>query len=190
MRNAVASLLLAAAVGLGSAAYAADPPAPVATKMGPGMMSHGAMGQGAMDMGAMQCMGLSEARLAAVKADLNITNAQLPLWNAFVAAETSSAAVMHQGMMQGAGPGPGLMMSGPLPARLERHETMMTAHLGALHKVRAAVSPLYDALTPDQKAKADRPAVRPDGRPGHGEGPRCASSSSSMTAAADRVLGS
>lgn len=176
MHQSLAALLLAAAVGLGSSAYAADPPAPAAkpgaAQMGPGMMSHGAMGHGAMDMGAMQCMGLSEARLAAVKAELNITNAQLPLWNAFVAAATSSAAVMHQGMMQGAGPGagPGMMTSGPLPARLERHETMMTAHLGALRNVRAAVSPLYDALTPDQKAKADRLLCGQMGGPGMAKG--------------------
>jgi hypothetical protein len=55
----------------------------------------------------------------------------------------------------------------PLPERLQRHEQMMTAHLEALHKVIAAVSPLYDALTPDQKAKADRLLCVRMGRHGH-----------------------
>lgn len=181
MRNAVACLLLAAAVGLGSAAYAADPPAPAAkpaaAQMGPGMMGHSAMGHGArghgaVDWGTMSCMGLSEARLAAVKAELNLTSAQLPAWNVFVEAQTSSAAVMRQGMMQGAGPNaqPGAMMTGSLPERLERRETMMTASLEALRKVRAAVSPLYAALTPDQRAKADRLLCGQMGGPGMAKG--------------------
>lgn len=168
MRILVASLLAAAAVGFGPAAFAADPPGAqpsAAPGMGHGMMGAGQMGSGmmdhgAMDMSAMHCMGLSEARLAAIKSDLNITSAQLPLWNAFAEAAKSSGPGM--GMMHGAGagqgaqPGSGMMMSGPLPERLERHEAMMTAHLDVLRKVRVAVSPLYAALTPDQRAKADR----------------------------------
>ncbi len=180
MRIALASLLLATAMGLGSAAYAADPPksAPPADAtagharmdhgamghgaMGHGMKGHGMMGHDKMGMGAMMCMGLSDARLAAAKADLKITDAQSSQWNAFAEAEKSSAEAMRQGMgtMHGAGhdhaAGAGMMMTGPLPERLERREAMMTAHLDALRKVRTAVSPLYDALTPDQKAKADR----------------------------------
>lgn len=171
MRNVLASLLLATAVGLGGAANAADPPAPVSAPaahagtgshmMGHGKSAHGMMGHDGMEMAAMHCMGLSEARLAAAKAELKITEAQTPLWNAFAAAETSSAAAMGHDMMPGAGhdhaahAGSGMMMAGPLPQRLERHEAMMSAHLDALKKVRAAVSPLYDALTPEQKAKAD-----------------------------------
>ena len=181
MRIALASLLVVTAMGLGSAAYAADPPksAPPASAtaghakmdhaaMGHGMMGHGMKGHDAMHMGAMMCMGLSDAQLAATKADLKITDAQTSQWNAFVEAEKSSAAAMHgMGAMHGAGhahdhahdhgPGAGMMsMSGPLPERLERRETMMRAHLDALHQVRTAVSLLYDALTPDQKANADR----------------------------------
>jgi hypothetical protein len=172
MRVLLAPLLLTAALGFGPAAFAADPPAPPAGAMagpgmmGSGMMAGGMMGGGMMDMGAMQCMDQSDARLAAVKAELKLTNAQLPLWNALVEAEKANPQAMRQsmGMMQGGGasqgaqPGSGMMMmgSGPLPERLERHEKMMTAHMEALRKVRAAVAPLYDALTPDQKAKADR----------------------------------
>jgi hypothetical protein len=140
-----------------------------------------------MDMAAMRCMGLSEARLAAAKTELKITAAQTPLWNAFAQAETSSAAAMGHGMMQGAGhdrgthPGSGMMMGGSLPERLERHEAMMSDHLAALKKVRAAASPLYDALTPDQKAKADQllcgrmgghgAAAAHSGHPHHPAGP-------------------
>lgn len=176
MRIALASLLVATAMGLGSAAYAADPPKPAPptdatvghaqmdhAAMGHGRMGHGMKGHDAMGMGAKMCMGLSDARLAAAKADLKITDAQTPQWNGFAEAQKSSAEAMRQSMvmMHGAGhdhaPGAGMMtMTGPLPERLERQETMMTAHLDSLHKVRTALSPLYDALTPDQKAQADR----------------------------------
>jgi hypothetical protein len=179
MRIAIASLFLTAAVGLGSVACAADQPAAPAGamagpgKMGGGMMGGGMMGGGMMDMGSMRGMGLSDERLAAVKAELNLTDAQLPLWNAFVEVVKANAQAMRQnmGMMQGQGaqPGPGMMMTSvPLPERLERREKMMTAHLEALRKVIAAVSPLYDALTPDQKAKADRLLCGQMGGPGHG----------------------
>lgn len=171
MRNLLASLLLTTAVGLAAGVQAADPPRPAKPAgqmsapaghagMGSGMMGHGMMMRGAMDMAAMHCMGLSEQRLSAAKTELKITDAQTPQWNAFVEAEKSSAAAIGPGMLQGAGhgaqSGTGMVMPGPLPERLARHEAMITAHLDALKKVRAAVSPLYDALTPDQKAKADQ----------------------------------
>jgi hypothetical protein len=187
MRIAVTSLLVAAATGLGFAAYAADPPKPAPpaeatavhakmdhAKMDHAAMGHGMMGHGMMGMGAMMCMGLSDARLAEARADLKITDAQSSQWNAFVEAEKSSAEAMRRdmGMMHGAGhdhaAAAGMMMSGPLPERLEHREAMMTAHLDALHKVRTAVSPLYDALTPDQKAKADR--ILCGGMSGHAQG--------------------
>jgi hypothetical protein len=170
MRIAFAPLLLAAALGSG-AAFAADPPA---ATPGQGIMGSAMMGGGRMDFGAMQCMDQSDARLAAVKADLKLTSAQLPLWNAVVEAEKANAQVMRQSMAtimqgggagqgpQGRGPG-GMMGSGPLPERLERHEKMMTAHLDALRKVKAAVSPFYASLTPEQKTVADRSLCGPMG---------------------------
>jgi hypothetical protein len=174
MRNVLASLLLATAVGLGAGAHAADPPKPASRAsalVGHAGMAPGMMGHGGMDMGAMHCMGLSEQRLAAAKTELKITEAQTPQWNAFVEAEKSSAAAMGLGMMQGAGHGAQSgsgRMAGPLPDRLARHEAMMTTHLEALKKVRAAVSPLYEALTPDQKAKADQ--LLCGGMGGHAQG--------------------
>lgn len=160
MRSALLPLCLAAALGVGAAANAADQPAPATQG---GRMMAGGM----MSMDAMNCMGMSDARIAAVKAELKLTDAQLPLWNAFLAAVETNKQAMQQrmGMMQGAGagqgmgPGGGMMMmmsSGPLPKRLAQHETMMAAHLDALRQVEAAVTPFYDSLTPDQKTEADR----------------------------------
>jgi hypothetical protein len=165
VRSVLASLALITALGLGSAASAADPPKPAAqagATAGSARIGHGAKDRGAMEMGPMRCMSLSGGRLAAIRADLKITNAQSPQWDAFADAMKSNARVMRPGVgmirgdVHGAQPGPGMRMGDSLPERLERHETMMTDHLEALHKVRAAVSSLYDVLTSDQRAKADR----------------------------------
>lgn len=177
MRISLASMLFATVVGLGSVAYAADPPKPAAPTdatagspqtahgamdrgtMGHGSRGQGMMGHGAMDMGSMSCMSLSGERLAVIKAELKISSVQSPQWDAFADAMKSNATVMRDGMMHGDGHGarPESGMTGSsLPERLERHEAMMTAHLEALHKVRTAVSPLYGALTSDQRAKAER----------------------------------
>jgi hypothetical protein len=182
MRVSLAPLLLAAALGLGPAAYAAEQPTPPTGPIAmpaPGMMGGGMMGPGMMDhrmmdMGAMHCVGMSDERLASAKAELAITNAQLPVWNAFAETVKANAQVMGREMMQGPGaqPGSGMMMApGTLPERLERHEKMMSAHLEALRKTRAAVARLYSALTPDQRSKADRILCGQMGGPGAGAPP-------------------
>ena len=163
MRIALAPLLAAAAFGLGPAVYAAPQPPPPpaaqpATPAGPGAMA-GRMGGATpgtmmpggmmMDMGAMHCMGMTDAKLAAAKADLAITDKQQRSWDTFVERMRTSA--MGPGMMMGGG-----MMTGPLPERLRQHEKMMSDQIGALRRNRAAVSRLYGALTPEQRAKADR----------------------------------
>ena len=144
-------------------------PAPVTVQKG--AMGGGAMmGEGMMGMNGMSCM--TAPRLAALKSDLALTPAQAPLWDSFADAIQS----MGQGMgMHGAGtaqgmpmqPGAGMqagagqsgMMTGSLPERIDRHEAMMTAHLDALRKVKAALTPLYAAFTAEQRAKADAATV-------------------------------
>ena len=173
-------LLLAAALGMATSAYAAEQPAPrhdhgpapdqpAAAPAAPaakgGMMAM----DGMMDMGPMHCMGQSAQRLSGLKAELNITDRQLGAWNAFAAAVQAGAHPMPAGMAMpmpmkpGATPGMmggdgmmAMMMSKPLPERLAHHEMMMKAHLKALHKVRSAVSGLYRVLTPEQRAMADK----------------------------------
>lgn len=163
MRVALTSLLLAAALGLGAPAQGAEPPPAAQPAAAPAKMGGGMMAGRMADMGAMHCMGLSDERLAAAKAELNITTAQTPAWNAFVETVKANGRLMGPGMMQGRGPGPGGqpgagmgMAAGSLPERLERHEKMMSAHLEALRQTRAAASRLYADLTPDQRSKADR----------------------------------
>lgn len=177
------SLLLVAALGLATSAYGAEQPAPphdhspapdqAAAPAGPaakgGMMAMDGMAGGMMGMGPMHCMGLSEQRLADLKAELNITDKQLKAWNAFAAAAKSDARAMPAGMTMpmpmkpGAMPGMmggdgmmAMMMAGPLPERLARHEVMMKAHLKTLHKVRVAVTGLYRVLSPEQRVMVDK----------------------------------
>lgn len=119
----------------------------------PGMMPMmGQMGQGGM-MGMMMRMGEHvEGRIAFLRAELRITEAQAPLWNAFADALRANARKMNemqQAMMaQGAAP-----MN--LPQRLAQHETMLTAHAEGFRAMRSAVQALYAALSDDQKRIAD-----------------------------------
>ena len=65
--------------------------------MGPGMMSQGGMGPGMMaegGMGPAMCAAMAghvDGRLAYLKAELKITEAQEPLWNAYAAAARDNA---------------------------------------------------------------------------------------------------
>ena len=169
-----------------TAAWAAEPdahavhhPAPAAASMPaakagakPGASM---MGGGMMNMADMHGLGMSAARLGALKGELALTPAQLLLWDAFAdaARAMSESMTLHSGMempkdkpmMPAAAMPQGVAMpksdmammgaQGSLPDRLDRHEAMMTDRLEALRKVKAALSPLYAALSPAQRAKLD-----------------------------------
>ena len=120
-------------------------------------------------MGMMQMMGSMadhvEGRIAFLKTELKITDAQQPLWNAVGDAMRANAKDMAammpvmQSMMQ---------PSGTLPEKLAGREKAMTAHLEALRKLKAAIDPLYAALSDEQKKTADQLAVGPMGIMGMG----------------------
>ena len=147
------------------------PPAPPAAA-GPGMPG-GMAGAGDMPMmGMMRMMmgrdGMSmmgamarhvEGWLAFLKTELKITDAQLPLWNAVADTIRSNAKAMGDmagGMMGGS-------QSATLPDKLDTREKMMTARLEALRKFKAAVAPLYVALSDEQKRTADELLIGPMG---------------------------
>jgi len=118
------------------------------------------MGQEGMSGMATMMAGHVEGRLAFLKTELKITDAQLPLWHAVADAMRANATSMS-GMMSG-----GMMGSGEattLPAKLASREKMMTAHLDALRRFKAAVDPLYAALSPEQKKTADQLLIGPMG---------------------------
>ena len=133
--------------------------------MGHMMMDQGMMGQGMMDQGGMPMMGMNpsqhiEGRLAFLKTELKITEAQAAPWNAYADAVRANAKrmgelmdqMMSRGMaMQGQ---PGMTMS--LPDRLNRAERHMAAHLEMLAVIKEPAMQLYGALSDDQKRLADQ----------------------------------
>jgi hypothetical protein len=100
-----------------------------------------------------------EGRLAFLKTELKITDAQLPLWNAFAQAMRDNATAMH-GM-------PHTMMgknkAATLSDKLAAGETMLAARLEAVRKLKAAADPLYMGLDTDQKKTADEIMLSPMG---------------------------
>ena len=63
---------------------------------------------------------------------------------------------MAEGMIGG-------MQTGTLPEKLAAREKLITAHLEALRKFKAAVDPLYAALGDEQKKTADELLIGPMG---------------------------
>jgi hypothetical protein len=139
--------------------------------MGRGMMGGSMMGQdqngpgGMMGMMNMMMRGRMgpehiEGRLAYLKAELKITDAQSPQWQAFVEATRSNAGLMSD--MRNAMAQRG---SVSLPDRLALEDKAATAHLAALKKTEEAVAKLYAVLSNDQKKLADQIIVGPMGMP-------------------------
>jgi hypothetical protein len=112
--------------------------------MGPGM--HGMMGPGNFDFRPMM-----EGRLAYLKAELAITDAQTAAWEGYVDAVKGRVSAMqnvHSTMMQA-------MQSGSALERLDARINAMTTMVDSLKSMRPAIETLYNALSDDQKKKAD-----------------------------------
>jgi len=143
---------------------------PGAAASGPGMQGGGMPMRGMMrmmmgedEMPGMRMMaamaGHVEGRLAFLKTELKITDAQLPLWDAVadvIRANARSMRSMAEGMM-------GSAQTAALPDRLAAREKMMSAHLDALRKFKAAIDPLYAAFSDEQKKTADELLMGPMG---------------------------
>jgi hypothetical protein len=111
-------------------------------------------------IGRMGMMGMAEhieGKIAFLKAELKITDAQMPQWNAF--ADALRAAARRLGGMQATMMPGGMMDQGNAPVsapdRLERMEKMMTSMLEGLKELKATLTPLYAVLTEEQKKMAD-----------------------------------
>jgi hypothetical protein len=119
---------------------------------GPGMM--GMMG-GGMGMGGMMSPERIEGRLAFLKTELKITDAQMGAWNGFADALRANAKEMqgeHATMMQTMQQGAGMTA----PQVLELREQHLSRHLDALKRMHTALAPLYAALSDEQKKTADQ----------------------------------
>jgi hypothetical protein len=120
--------------------------------MGPG--GGMAMMGGPGGIGMMEMADHVEGRIAFLKAELKITGAQMPPWNAFADALRANAG-MGTTMMQGGMMGrDGASMSAL--DRLDHMEKMMSGMLEAVKGTRAALAPLYAVFTEEQKKVADQ----------------------------------
>lgn len=130
--------------------------------MGPGMLAQGGHWRGDGDAAAF-----AEKRLAALKTELKITAQQEAAWQAFAGKATEQAKAMQawrQKLVQerdkaGAAPV-------PAPERMAQHLDQMKQHLANMEGMQGVVRNLYAALTPEQRALADKHFER-----GHRGGP-------------------
>lgn len=103
-----------------------------------------------------------EGRLAFLKTELKITEAQTAQWKAFEEAVRANGRVMgsmRQSMMSGSA------SATTLPERLALEEKAVASYAAALGKTRAALDQLYAVLSADQKKAADGIALGPMGMP-------------------------
>jgi hypothetical protein len=99
-----------------------------------------------------------EGRIAFLKTELKITDAQLPQWNAFADALRASSGRMHSAMQTMRGG-----MKDDFSARLDGMVTMMSARLDGLKVTAAAAKSLYAVLDDAQKKTADELFMSPMG---------------------------
>ena len=142
---------------------------PMMTMMGPnGMMTFGMMdgqGQPAIMMSGFpdQFMGMPgmtgsfadhiDGRIAYLKAELKITEAQAPLWTAYADALRKSAGQVGRPGVAAAGR---MMLSGDLRTRLASQEQWLRDRLDRLHLEGPPLLALYAALSDEQKRTADQ----------------------------------
>ena len=128
--------------------------------MGPWMMGRRGMGpwmMGEGGFGPAMCAAMArdiDGRLAYLKAELKITGAQEPLWQAYASAARDNANGMVgrcTAMMGSKG-----ASDVSLPDRLDLHEQFMATQLDSLRAMDKALKPLYAALSEDQKKVADQ----------------------------------
>jgi hypothetical protein len=91
-----------------------------------------------------------EGRIASLKSDLKITEAQPSQWDHFADALRATAKSMN-GMYQQMTHANG---AATLPARLETQEQTLSAHLASLEALKAALNPLYTSLSNEQRKRA------------------------------------
>lgn len=146
-RKIIAGFIAASAVWLG-----------VAHAQGPGCNPDGSPGMkgGAMQRGGMMDPGArAEQRLARLKSEIKPIGPQEALWQAF--AEKSKAQA-GKGMQAMQAMRESMHSDKPVPApeRMAQMQTMMKDRLAAMESVHESFNRLYAALTPEQKAAADK----------------------------------
>jgi hypothetical protein len=108
-----------------------------------------------------------DGRLAFLKAELKITDAQTPAWNKLADALRKSAASRAERMR---GKWSGHDTAKSLVERLDAHEQYMSARLEEIKHIKASWSELYQGLSDSQKKEADEIVLPMMGLGGPGMG--------------------
>jgi hypothetical protein len=113
------------------------------------MQMMGMMGRG---MDGMATIDRIEGRIAFLRAELNITDAQADAWNGFADALRTNARKLAE--VRAAKPGDGQSAS-TLSARLDRQEQWLGARLDGTRAMKSAFAKLNETLSDDQKKTAN-----------------------------------
>ncbi len=140
----LSGLLATSAIAFGISAYA-QPGMMQGCDHGPGM---GMQGKGMGMMGDPSAR--AEQHLSQFKSQLKITPQQEPLWQAFAEKMKSNAGQGMKNMRE--------TMQQPMtaPERMDKMTAAMKERLASMESTHEAFKRLYDALTPEQKAAADK----------------------------------
>ncbi len=142
-RKIIAGFIAASAVWFG-VAYAQGPGCNPDGKPG---MKGASMQRGMMDPGSR-----AEQRLTRLKAELKLSGPQEPLWQAFAEKSKAQAGKGMQAMRES------MQSDKPVPApeRMAQMQSVMKDRLAGMESVHESFNRLYAALTPEQKAVADK----------------------------------
>lgn len=104
-----------------------------------------------MQRGMMEPGARAEQRLTRLKGELKLTGQQEPLWQAFAEQSKAQAGKGMQAMQS-------MQSDKPVsaPERMAQMQAMMKDRLAGMESVHESFSRLYAALTPEQKAVADK----------------------------------
>jgi hypothetical protein len=121
-----------------------------------GSWPHWGAGRGMMDYGPDAMMDRIDGRLAFLKTELKITEAQTQAWDDF-AKVVRQAAESHNQLMSSLMKEmqDGSFVKKPLPERLQYQQTMMEARVENIKSVRGELEKLYAQLDDTQKKSAD-----------------------------------
>lgn len=123
--------------------------------MGRGMMGGDGWG-GMMDFGPDAMMDRIDGRLAFMKTELKITDAQTEVWNDFAKVVRQTSETHNQLMLtMRKEVEDGSFLKKPLPERLQFQQTMMESRVEDIKNIRDALDKLYAKLDDSQKKSAD-----------------------------------
>ena len=116
-----------------------------------GMMKMMGGGDASVNMPGMGMTEHTAGRIAFLRAELQITDAQSKAWDAFAVAMQKIGSQLKAADLP-------MMVESSVPqllTRLDSQERLLTARLEGVRAMKAAFAPLYDALSAEQRKTAD-----------------------------------